>query len=474
MALYLGNNKVSMSSFLTTSTGGGSSNIEFADSLEWLNENGDASKQYVLPDGYIYAKKKMSSPDFTNLFDKSSAVLNKVRSGNNGETLTDSIGVISTGLMPISCRTDISNPTKIRIKGAKMVSWTDTGDRVTYYDGNGTYKWYSQIKKVKYEETDGIITVYGGWSTNNPVANCDVNYKQFTISIHATGSASVSATSADLENVIITVDEPITYSEKYVWVNTGILYNSGGTSVSDDHIEEVARKISPLKDKKVLVLGDSISTDVYGNYTKWVSVLKNEGFLPSDTVNNSQHATGFVARYTAEDSNAQNSFVQRIQAVTDKSSYDYVIIFGGINDYIQNIEMGGETGKTDKATYFKPAVNWFFDYVVKNFIQARIVVLLPLRTYNVYKNTAGGSQATGYYQQAYSDYIKEIAKSYCLPILNLTEESGFCPFVTEFKNKWTLIPSGYTSADGVHPNKDYQAKYLAPMIRDFLSRYISY
>ena len=100
--------------------------------------------------------------------------------------------------------------------------------------------------------------------------------------------------------------------------------------------------------------------------------MKNQGFLPSDTTNNSQHATGFVARYTAEDANAENSFVQRIQTVTDKSSYDYVIVFGGINDYIQNIEMGGDTGKTDKATYFKPAVDWFFDYLVK--ISFRLVL----------------------------------------------------------------------------------------------------
>lgn len=218
------------------------------------------------------------------------------------------------------------------------------------------------------------------------------------------------------------------------------------------------------------ISGGSVTGGANALVTK--EVLDATSQLIMDEIPSELHATGFVARYTAEDANAENSFVQRIQTVTDKSSYDYVIVFGGINDYIQNIEMGGDTGKTDKATYFKPTVDWFFDYLVKNFVQARIVVLLPLRTYNIYKNTAGGSQTTGYYQQAYSDYIKEVAKSYCLPILNLTEESGFYPFITEFRSKWTLIPSGYTTADGVHPNKEYQEKYLAPMIKEFLSRYI--
>lgn len=146
---------------------------------------------------------------------------------------------------------------------------------------------------------------------------------------------------------------------------------------------------SPLAGKKVLVLGDSVSADAYGNYAKWVTVLRDEGFFPSDVLNNSQHATGFVARYTGDSADAQNDFIDRITAVTDKSSYDLVVVFGGINDYIQSIPLGGGTGETDRDTYFKPAVDYFFTYLIQNFTQARIAVLSPLRTYNVYKNTAG-------------------------------------------------------------------------------------
>jgi lysophospholipase L1-like esterase len=217
--------------------------------------------------------------------------------------------------------------------------------------------------------------------------------------------------------------------------------------------------------KKVLVLGDSISADYYGSYTKWVTMLKDDGIFPANTVNDSIHATGFVARYTGEDANAKNDFITRIAAVDNKKSYDLVVVFGGINDYIQHIPMGESGG--DKTANFKPAVDYFFDYLVKNFTQARIVVFSPLRTYNVYKNTAG------FYQTEYTDYIKSVAKSYCLPVLNLTEESGFCPFVEKFKNKWTLVPSGYTSADGVHPNEEYQKRFLAPMIKRFLLNYVT-
>lgn len=241
---------------------------------------------------------------------------------------------------------------------------------------------------------------------------------------------------------------------------------SWGCSVTFNNPLEVKmwlpEEISGFVDKKVLVLGDSISTDYYGNYTKWVTNLVKDGFFPSDVKNSSMHATGFVARYTAEDENATNDFISRIETVENKDEFDLVVVFGGINDYIKAIPMGGADGQTDKATYFKPAVDYFFDYLVNNFTQARIVVLSPLRTYNIWNNTAG------HHQTEYADYIKEVAKSYCLPVLNLTEESGFCPFNDTFKNRWTLIPEGYTGADGVHPNEEYQRKYLAPMIKGFL------
>ena len=214
--------------------------------------------------------------------------------------------------------------------------------------------------------------------------------------------------------------------------------------------------------EKVLVLGDSISTDYYGSYTKWVTILIEEGFFPANTTNDSIHATGFVAEYTAE-GDVDNNFINRIEAVADKDTYDLVVIFGGINDYIQNIPMGESGG--DKTANFVPAVDYFFDYLVNNFPQARIAVLSPLRTYNVNANTQG------HYQTEYADYIRQTAKSYCLPVLNLTEESGFCPFNDTFKAMWTLVPEGYEEADGVHPNEEYQKRFLAPMIRKFLEQF---
>lgn len=211
-----------------------------------------------------------------------------------------------------------------------------------------------------------------------------------------------------------------------------------------------------LNGKRVLVLGDSISTDYYGSYRKWVTDLIDDGYLPSDTMNNSIHATGFVARYNSE----ENDFISRLEAVENPETYDLVIVFGGINDYIHSVPLGESGG--NKLAAFKPAVDYFFDYLIQNFTQARIAVLRPLRTFNVYANQVGVKQ------DVYSAYIGEVARKYCLPVLNLTEESGFCPFIDTFKQRWTLIPSGYATPDGVHPNEEYERKYLAPMIWKFI------
>lgn len=297
--------------------------------------------------------------------------------------------------------------------------------------------------------------------------------------VRVTDGYTFEKTTSDYNGLITVGDKPLyfrctlaknttePYISKYTdsYVPYGLVDFSLLSKKNTDDIEKLKR--GKYYNKKVLVMGDSISVDYYGNYPKWVTVLINEGYFPKDTTNSSIHATGFVAKYTAEDPNADNDFITRIEAIQNKDEFDLVVVFGGINDFIQAIPMESENG--DETTHFKPAVDYFFDYLVKNFTQARIVVLSPLRTNHKYPNTAGHKQ------EEYTSYIREVAKSYCFPVLNLTEESGFCPFIAEFSNRWTYTGWGgeeNTKGDGVHPNVEYEEKFLAPMIRNFLDSLI--
>lgn len=215
-----------------------------------------------------------------------------------------------------------------------------------------------------------------------------------------------------------------------------------------------------LKRRNVLVIGDSISTDNYGNYPKWVTALKNIAFLPYTTNNNSVHATGYVANYQ----NSYENFITRVEGVENKDSYDLVLIFGGVNDFIQNVPIG--TIEDNKSTHFLPAVEYLFKYLIENFTNARIGVILPLKSYNLNANSSG------HYLTDYANCISEVAKKYCYPILNLTENSGFCPYISSFSNRWTLteyIGGDGNTGDGLHPNEEYEKRFLAPMIQSFIS-----
>jgi lysophospholipase L1-like esterase len=224
---------------------------------------------------------------------------------------------------------------------------------------------------------------------------------------------------------------------------------------------EINSNVTDIASKKVLVIGDSISADYYGDYPKWVTHLIDIGFFnSSNTVNDSVHATGFVSRYN----NEANDFISRLAAVTNPEVYDMVIVFGGINDYIKDIPMGESGG--DKLTSFKPAVDDFFAMLTERFVGARIAVLSPLRTknYNI-------ANAAGHKQTDYADYIKTVAQTYALPVLDLMNCSGFHPEHETFRQRWTFknwTGGDGTIGDGTHPIEEYERKYLAPMIRHFL------
>jgi ribose 5-phosphate isomerase RpiB len=212
-----------------------------------------------------------------------------------------------------------------------------------------------------------------------------------------------------------------------------------------------------LTDKKVLVIGDSISTDYYGNYEKWVTKLVKQGFFSADKVtNDSIHATGFVASLIGDKTDC---FLPRLKAVENPAEYDIVIVFGGINDYF------GHQSQNITFSDFAGAVDSFFHHLIKTFVNARICVFRPLKSHQTWATDEGK------YQQDYSEYINTVAKSYCLPVLNLTEESGFYPWITDFKNRWTFtdwVGGDGTVGHGVHPSEEWEETRLAPMVKSFL------
>lgn len=260
---------------------------------------------------------------------------------------------------------------------------------------------------------------------------------------------------------------------------------------------EESNTAKSLRDKKILILGDSISTgdtsakiypgEKYGGYNKWVEALIEERYFDESKVrNDSIHATGFVTRFNTN----TDDLINRMRKIQD-TDYDLVIVFAGINDSLRadTYEVGfgmDEQGnkQTDIEKYFVPAVDTFFAELTEKFVDARICVVLPLRTRHKYAGHGWDGQPaptlligeTARMETDYADYIAQVAKEYCLPVLDATRQSGFCPKPgTEFYYRWVngsvnngLDENGNRWSDGVHPTEEYCQKYLSKYIRGFI------
>ena len=266
-------------------------------------------------------------------------------------------------------------------------------------------------------------------------------------------------------------------------------------------IEQLEDSNSIIKQLKVLVIGDSITTGSssaklssvnmpsYGKYEKWVDILIKLGLFNSDTINCSQHATGFVAKNGSSEWVNNSDFLSRLKYFVNNntinpSTIDLIIVFGGINDFKLPCEIG-EFGEKD-TTKFIPALEAFYNYLEETFTQARIVVCTPTRCAVATGQTDWSTRVDwapneGFIADenslritydTYVDAIKKCCKKYSLPVIDLAYESGFMPLNKKNREKWSFVfdESASIPTDGIHPNYDFQQKMLAPMIYSFVSK----
>ena len=188
---------------------------EYADSVEWLNENGDQSKMYVLPDGFIHAwilteKEVTTGGGYTNLIDGTNGYI-KVgfrysASSQAWKEYTQPDCTFASIVLPVPTSGNLT----IRVRGMAYRSaypsiyggttnskfsncFGDGVDTADEYDSNGDWIFtLSNTAGVPYIMTTGILT----------------------------GSAS---------DVIATVNEEIVEGgteivTEYAWANTGLAF----------------------------------------------------------------------------------------------------------------------------------------------------------------------------------------------------------------------------------------------------------
>ena len=364
----------------------------------------------------------------------------------------------------------------------ETAAWT-TG----YYNQDATIEANSPTSR--WRRADIVLTATEGVTVkanivSNPITFCLVTDGEGSI---LWSRANVRTLELDLtqyptaKHVLLSADCNSEYSAQVVYPEVKGL--SARMDELAQSVADIRGCITPGADiskMKVLVIGDSISTGDnpfgfpnYGNYDKWVDNLKDWGFFPADTVNNSLHASGFVVenpntKLKIGDTAYKNSFLDRTKYLVDNgnidlSTFDLIVVFGGINDFKDtSVEMG--TAGSGDTTKFIPALEAFYAYLFDNAVQARICTLLPLRV--SFNDTFRGVTIW-----EFRDAIKDVIRKYSIPYLDLTEQSGFAPLgsqAAKFRAMWTRDFDGSGAGDGVHPNAEYNRKYLSPQIMRFI------
>lgn len=190
---------------------------EFANSIEDCTDEG---KLYVLPDGYIYAYMQheettegSTTPNFTNLLD--SATINLNKRYNSSNVLKDANGYIAVEIR------GVASGDVIRFKPASLAQGVSGGSqRFRLYNSAGTL--LSNGDTATGDEY--TLSVSGGIASMTvPSYGSAVSYARANLYV-----SSGTATETDLEELIVTANEEITYTTvpggttvTYEWKNTG-------------------------------------------------------------------------------------------------------------------------------------------------------------------------------------------------------------------------------------------------------------
>lgn len=211
----------------------------YAESLEWLEANGDTSKVYVLPDGFIYAYIETTTESgggiaYTNLVptstDKDGSIYNGVGykegvrlSSSGGISSTAQPGSVTTGFMPFT------PGSTIRIKGVEFLdaAANHPGQHyyMVFYDASKNLKLAINAEEIRdnngscwksnYDETTGITTIEALKGVNSAYG------------VNVDGSAFIRLNGYGKgEDLIVTVNQEITESSSTTvttnaWTNTG-------------------------------------------------------------------------------------------------------------------------------------------------------------------------------------------------------------------------------------------------------------
>ena len=197
--------------------------------------------------------------------------------------------------------------------------------------------------------------------------------------------------------------------------------------------------------------GDSITfgADYFNNYSQMETPYPQEvgNILKLSSTNNK----GVSGATLTSNNLGLPCMTDIITSFTEKS--DIISVLGGVNDYNRDLPLGTINDRDTSTIYGSLHVG--MNYLTTNYKESFIFYMTP------YKENYSGRQYSTINSQGYSledvaTAIKNVAKVYNIPVLDLFNEGEFESVMNN------------PNCDGIHPNQDFILDYTAPQIATFI------
>lgn len=210
-----------------------------------------------------------------------------------------------------------------------------------------------------------------------------------------------------------------------------------------------------FSNKKLTFLGDSITYGVDGvdgqhmmSYPLPILVEKelNASYSANLGISGSTLCAASENHTVSYDN---HPFVERINSIPSDS--DVVCVFGGVNDYALGLPLGA----IDDDNYYTVygALNGIMKQLQTRCPNAFVFLMTP---FGLCQRKIDASPAD-YELNDVVTAIKLIGEKYNVPVLDLYNDCD-----------WRQTEMLASNSDGIHPSQYYMARYVAPMVADFI------
>lgn len=347
-----------------------------------------------------------------------------------------------TGFITDYTESDPTVPNYVKnITEKNINSWNTVGNKVDKVSGKGlSSNDFTNEYKSNVDNNTSSRHTHSNKTVLDNIDSTDItNWNNKVDSVEGKGLSSNDYTTvekeklASLNNYVLPQASSTTLGG--VKIGTGINQAEDGTiSVSNTGVNNT----SPLNGKKIAVVADSIGAG-YGATTNFPTILgQNTGAII-------QNLSLSGATISYNDENGYNFITTGANVDSDS---DYILILGGGNDYFNQYSIG-TNNSTDWSTV-KGALKQIIEYYQQNIPNAKIFV----STDTPFVDEIGNNSFP------YWNAISEICSIYHIPFLNLWNNFGLNPQISQVANI-------YYQTDLTHLT-NLGNEYLADKIQKFL------